>query len=423
MFALVDVNSMYASCEKIFDPLARRTGVIVLSNNDGCVVAMCRLAKAKLGNVKFQPYFKIIKQVEASGVTVRSSNYELYADLSASIMDILSRYSPEQHIYSIDESFLRFQTQPKENWWLLGKEIRRVIWQEVRLPVCVGLGSTATLAKAGNYYAKRNRNTGGVSVVDKQNITTVLQGMAVEDVWGIGARLGKKLRLMSIDNAWKLSQQPAKLMRQQFSVNIERTVRELQGESCLTWDEVRSPKQQIFSTRAFGEKVSNYASLEQSLVMHAEKIAKKARKQGSLIKMIVAFAHSNPFADGQIYRRNIHHGFFDATADSRDLAFAASEAAKQIYRPGVLFHKSGVGAIELLDNTMYQQDMFSVQKRDPRVMDVLDTINQRFGPNSMSVAAKGIQGKWQMRREMKSPNYTSSWLDMVKINCDSIVTK
>jgi DNA polymerase V len=423
MFALVDVNSMYASCEKIFDPLARRTGVIVLSNNDGCVVAMCRLAKAKLGNVKFQPYFKIIKQVEASGVTVRSSNYELYADLSASIMDILSRYSPEQHIYSIDESFLRFQTQPKENWWLLGKEIRRVIWQEVRLPVCVGLGPTATLAKAGNYYAKRNRNTGGVSVVDKQNITTVLQGMAVEDVWGIGARLGKKLRLMSIDNAWKLSQQPAKLMRQQFSVNIERTVRELQGESCLTWDEVRSPKQQIFSTRAFGEKVSNYASLEQSLVMHAEKIAKKARKQGSLIKMIVAFAHSNPFADGQIYRRNIHHGFFDATADSRDLAFAASEAAKQIYRPGVLFHKSGVGAIELLDNTMYQQDMFSVQKRDPRVMDVLDTINQRFGPNSMSVAAKGIQGKWQMRREMKSPNYTSSWLDMVKINCDSIVTK
>jgi DNA polymerase V len=423
MFALVDVNSMYASCEKIFDPLARRTGVIVLSNNDGCVVAMCRLAKAKLGNVKFQPYFKIIKQVEASGVTVRSSNYELYADLSASIMDILSRYSPEQHIYSIDESFLRFQTQPKENWWLLGKEIRRVIWQEVRLPVCVGLGSTATLAKAGNYYAKRNRNTGGVSVVDKQNITTVLQGMAVEDVWGIGTRLGKKLRLMSIDNAWKLSQQPAKLMRQQFSVNIERTVRELQGESCLTWDEVRSPKQQIFSTRAFGEKVSNYASLEQSLVMHAEKIAKKARKQGSLIKMIVAFAHSNPFADGQIYRRNIHHGFFDATADSRDLAFAASEAAKQIYRPGVLFHKSGVGAIELLDNTMYQQDMFSVQKRDPRVMDVLDTINQRFGPNSMSVAAKGIQGKWQMRREMKSPNYTSSWLDMVKINCDSIVTK
>jgi DNA polymerase V len=423
MFALVDVNSMYASCEKIFDPLARRTGVIVLSNNDGCVVAMCRLAKAKLGNVKFQPYFKIIKQVEASGVTVRSSNYELYADLSASIMDILSRYSPEQHIYSIDESFLRFQTQPKENWWLLGKEIRRVIWQEVRLPVCVGLGPTATLAKAGNYYAKRNRNTGGVSVVDKQNITTVLQGMAVEDVWGIGARLGKKLRLMSIDNAWKLSQQPAKLMRQQFSVNIERTVRELQGESCLTWDEVRSPKQQIFSTRAFGEKVSNYASLEQSLVMHAEKIAKKARKQGSLIKMIVAFAHSNPFADGQIYRRNIHHGFFDATADSRDLAFAASEAAKQIYRPGVLFHKSGVGAIELLDNTMYQQDMFSVQKRDPRVMDVLDTINQRFGPNSMSVAAKGIQGKWQMRREMKSPNYTSSWLDMVKINCDSVVTK
>jgi DNA polymerase V len=423
MFALVDVNSMYASCEKIFDPLARRTGVIVLSNNDGCVVAMCRLAKAKLGNVKFQPYFKIIKQVEASGVTVRSSNYELYADLSASIMDILSRYSPEEHIYSIDESFLRFQTQPKENWWLLGKEIRRVIWQEVRLPVCVGLGPTATLAKAGNYYAKRNRNTGGVSVVDKQNITTVLQGMAVEDVWGIGTRLGKKLRLMSIDNAWKLSQQPAKLMRQQFSVNIERTVRELQGESCLTWDEVRSPKQQIFSTRAFGEKVSNYASLEQSLVMHAEKIAKKARKQGSLIKMIVAFAHSNPFADGQIYRRNIHHGFFDATADSRDLAFAASEAAKQIYRPGVLFHKSGVGAIELLDNTMYQQDMFSVQKRDPRVMDVLDTINQRFGPNSMSVAAKGIQGKWQMRREMKSPNYTSSWLDMVKINCDSIVTK
>ena len=287
----------------------------------------------------------------------------------------------------------------------------------------MGLGLTATLAKAGNHYAKRNRNTGGVSVVDKQNIMTVIQGMVVEDVWGIGTRLGKKLRLTTIDNAWKLSQQPAKLMRQQFSVNIERTVRELQGESCLTWDEVRSPKQQIFSTRAFGEKVSDYASLGQSLVMHGEKVAKKACKQGSLIRMIVAFAHSSPFAEGQIYRRNIHHGFFDATADNRDLAIAASEAAKQIYRPGVLFHKSGVGAIELLDNAMYQQDMFSINRRDPRVMDTLDIINQRFGPDSISVAAKGIQGKWQMRRAMKSPNYTSSWLDMVRINCNNIITK
>jgi DNA polymerase V len=227
---------------------------------------------------------------------------------------------------------------------------------------------------------------------------------------------------MAIDNAWKLSQQPAKLMRQQFSVNIERTVTELQGESCITWDEVRSPKQQIFSTRAFGEKVIDYSSLEQSLVMHSEKVARKARKQGSLIKMMVAFAHSSPFSNGQIYRRNIHHGFFDATADSRDLAIAASEAAKQIYRPGVLFHKSGVGAIELVDNTMYQRDMFSIQGRDPRVMAALDSINQRYGPDSISVAAKGIQGKWQMRRAMKSPNYTSSWQDMVRINCSNIIT-
>jgi DNA polymerase V len=156
--------------------------------------------------------------------------------------------------------------------------------------------------------------------------------------------------------------------------------------------------------------------------MHSEKVARKARKQGSLIKMMVAFAHSSPFSDGQIYRRNIHHGFFDATADSRDLAIAASEAAKQIYRPGVLFHKSGVGAIELVDNIMYQRDMFSVQGRDPRVMAALDSINQRYGPDSISVAAKGIQGKWQMRRAMKSPNYTSSWQDMVRINCSNIIT-
>ena len=133
--------------------------------------------------------------------------------------------------------------------------------------------------------------------------------------------------------------------------------------------------------------------------------------------------HIAYFASWQIYRRNIHHGFFDATADSRDLAIAASAAAKQIYRPGVLFHKSGVGAIELVDGAMYQRDMFSSQGRDPRVMTALDTINQRFGPDSLSLAPKGIQGKWQMRREMKSPNYTSSWLDMVRINCSNIITK
>ena len=408
---------MYASAEKIHCIQARKRGCLVLSNNDGCVVAMCRLAKAKLGNVKFQPYFKIQKQVEAAGVMAFSSNYELYSNKSAAIMDILSRYSSNQHEYSIDESFLHFDSVPGSGWWTLGKEIRRVIWQEVRLPVCVGYGTSATLAKAANHYAKKHRDTGGVCVIQDHNRQQVLESMAIEDVWGIGSRLGAKLKVMDIDTAWKLARQPAKMMRKQFSVNMERTVRELQGEACLTWDDVRAPKKQIYSTRAFGEKVSDIESLKQSLVFHAETVAKKARSQDSLVKMIVAFAHSSPFANTDIYRKSIHHEFFDATADSRDLANAASQAAEQIFRPGVVFHKSGIGAIELVDAKMYQRDMFAGVGRNPGVMKAIDTINSRYGSDSVTLAGRGINNRWAMRRELKSPNYTSSWCDIVKVIC------
>src|SRR5690606_7334669 len=168
-------------------------------------------------------------------------------------------------------------------------------WQEVRLPVCVGFGASATLAKAGNNYAKKHRDTGGVCAIQSDNRDMVLESMAINDVWGIGSRLGAKLNAMGIDTALKLSKQPAKEMRKQFSVNMERTVRELNGEPCLSWDDVRAPKKQIFSTRAFGQKVNEMNSLKQSLVMHAEKVAKKARAQGSLVKAMMAFAHTSPF--------------------------------------------------------------------------------------------------------------------------------
>lgn len=418
MFALVDAVSFYASAEKVFDPTIRNRPVVVLTNNDGCICAVCPIAK-KLNIPKFEPYFKVKELLEKHNVIVRSSNYELYADLSARMMNEISRFSDNQYIYSIDESFLNFNgfNNLINDWHEYGHTIRKAVWRKTKIPVGVGFGPTATLAKAANHAAKKLPGFDGVAVINNEaSRKHILKLMAVEDVWGVGRRISKKLKLMNIHSALDLANQPAKLMRKQFSVVLERTINELNGTSCLSWDDVKQKKKEVYSTRSFGERISDAYSLRAAFAAHCNIVARKLRKQGSLAKRIVIFAHSSPFEE-HYYKRTFIYEFPVASNDITVFANAVKKIFLKIYSPNVRFQKCGIGAIELEDEMYRQGDLFNHSQDKPELMQCLDTINQRFGNDALKLASEKQSAFWHMRRAFLSPKYTTRWSDIPRIKC------
>ncbi|NRA56130.1 MAG: Y-family DNA polymerase [Gammaproteobacteria bacterium] len=418
MYALIDANSFYTSCETVFDPLIRNKPIIVLTNNDGCICAVNRLAK-ELGITKFVPYFKVKKQCQQLGIVVRSSNYELYADLSANMMQVISRFSDDQYIYSIDECFLYFNNYQSviNNFKSYGRQIRRTVYQETRLPVCVGLGPTPTLAKAANHAAKSSKQYAGVAVIDNEKIRRqILAAMTVDKVWGIGRKLTAKLNATNVYTALDLARLPPKLVRQSFSLDIERTVRELNGETCISWDQVKQPKQQIYSTRSFGQRVFEQTQLREALCQHGAIAAKKLRQQQSLVATLMIFAASSPFDERPIVRKKLHR-FVVPTNDTGVILAAISDAIATLFIAGVPFYKVGVGCLELIDEKYWQHDLFATSNDNPKLMQCLDEINARYGRDAIKNAAQGFEHKWAMRREFLSPNYTNDWRALPKINC------
>jgi DNA polymerase V len=418
MYALVDAVSFYASCEKVFDPSIRNRPVVVLTNNDGCICAVCPIGR-RLGIPKFKPYFQIKHFLAKHHVVVRSSNYELYADLSDKMMNVIGRFCDNQYVYSIDESFLQFKNynQIINDWHKYGHEIRRAVWQETRLPVGVGFGSTPTLAKAANHAAKKLAGYNGVAVAD--DVTSrkdMLSKMAVTDVWGIGSRLGKRLNVLGINSAWDLASQSPKTMRSQFSIMVERTVNELNGIVCLNWDEVKQAKKEIFSTRSFGQRINEEHQLKAALVSHGAIVGRKLRQQRSRVKRLVISAASSPH-DDNYYNKSIIYEFLVATDNTLSIANAISAVFDCVYASGVNFYRCGVGAIEL-ENTQFKQgDLFSLNEEDPELMRCYDGINTRYGNDTLQLAAQGKIDKWHMRREFLSPSFTSKWRDIPKISC------
>jgi DNA polymerase V len=418
MYALVDAVSFYASAEKVFDPSIRNKPVVVLTNNDGCVCAVCPLAR-RLGIPKFIPYFQIKSLLEKHGVVVRSSNYELYADLSERMMNVIGRFCDNQYIYSIDESFLYFDHYESciKDWHEYGHKIRKAIWKETRLPVGVGFGDTATLSKAANHAAKKLSGFNGVAVINnKVSRDEILNRMNVDEVWGVGRKIAKRLRLEGINNAAQLADQDPKHIRQQFSVVTERTVNELNGINCLSWDEVKSPKKEIFSTRSFGQRITTKEELRSALVTHAAIVGRKVRRQNSLIKKLMIFASSSPH-DDLYYKQTIVYPFILATENTCEMACAVDHVINSIYKAGVPFYRCGVGAIELNNKMFIQPDLFMPDHTNSNVMKCLDNVNHRYGDSTLKLAAEGHHEKWQMRRAFLSPQYTSQWRDIPKIQC------
>lgn len=418
MFALVDAVAFYASAEKVFDPNIRNRPVVVLTNNDGCICATSPEAR-KLNIPKFEPYFKLKNYLNQHNVVVRSSNYELYADLSSRMINTIARFCDNQHIYSIDESFLQFTGFKSivNDWHQYGQDIRLAVWRETKLPVGVGFGTTPTLAKAANHAAKKLDGFKGVAIIDdKQSAKAILQRMKVTDVWGIGSRLGKKLNLMRIDTAWDLAQQSPKHMRKQFSVVVERTIEELNGKTCLAWDEIKQDKQEIFSTRSFGERVTNINDLKAALVTHSSIVSRKLRQQASLTKRLVIFAHSSIHEDN-FYKRSFIYDFPVPTCDSRIIANAVSEVLPHIFESNVRFYKAGIGAIDLVSEKYIQEDLFSPSLDNKALMSSMDKINKRFGTGTVRLASEHQSNRWAMKRAFLSARYTTRWSDIPVIKC------
>ncbi|NMP79954.1 Y-family DNA polymerase [Pseudoalteromonas arctica] len=419
MYALVDAVSFYASAEKVFDPAIRSKPVVVLTNNDGCVCAICPIAR-RLNIPKFGPYFKVKHLLEQNNVVIRSSNYELYADLSDKMMNIIGRFCDTQHIYSIDESFLHFDgyTSLIKDWHEYGHTIRRTVWRETKLPVGVGFGPTPTLAKAANHAAKKLSGFNGVAVINsEQTRQAILQRMSCEDVWGIGRRLARKLKIMNIHTAWDLAQQNPKAMRRAFSVVVERTVSELNGITCLNWDDVRQDKREIYSTRSFGERICEPTALKTALINHVTTVANKLRAQRSLTHQLYIFAASGAH-ENRYYKKSFVYKFPSPTNDTCVMANAVSEVFNNIYQPGIRFYKCGVGAVELISEQFQQNDLFNKSPDNPKLMQCLDTINNRYGKGMLSLASSKLNDRWHMNRDFLSPQYTTRWRDIPKIYCE-----
>jgi DNA polymerase V len=418
MYALVDAVSFYASCEKVFDPSIRNKPVVVLTNNDGCICAVCPIAR-RLGIPKFEPYFKVKWLLQKHGVVVRSSNYELYADLSERMMNVISRFCDDQYIYSIDESFLLFKNYDNliKDWHKYGHEIRRAIWKETKLPVGVGFGTTSTLAKAANHAAKKLPGYNGVAVIDsKDSAKEILQQMDVGEVWGVGRKISNRLKLQGINNAFQFSTLEPKAVRREFSVVTERTLNELNGLSCLSWDEVREPKQQIFSTRSFGQRIEDKNVLHAALAKHGAIVCMKTRQQSSLVKKLLIFASSSPH-DENYYKQSLIYQFPVATDNSCDILSAISKVIDEIFKPGIRFYRCGIGAIELESRSFQQSDLFLPDNSNSALMECLDKINNRYGQGTLKLGSEGKSEEFQMRREFLSPQFTSNWKYIPKIIC------
>jgi DNA polymerase V len=335
------------------------------------------------------------------------------------MMNVIARYCDNQYVYSIDESFLHFKNYSNviKDWHQYGHEIRRAIWKETRLPVGVGFGTTSTLAKAANHAAKKLAGYKGVAVInDTQSAKNILEKMHVNDVWGVGKKISQRLIQQNIKTAHQLSMQCPKFMGKQFSVITERTVNELNGVSCLTWDDIKAPKQEIFSTRSFGRRIIDIHSLQAALTTHSTIVAKKVRQQSSLIKKLLIFASSSPH-DENYYKQTMVYTFPIATDNSCDIATAVSLMLAEIFISGVQFYRCGVGAI-VLESKQYQQaDLFLSDSSNPILMNCLDAINHRYGQGTLTLGAEGKSNSWQMKRQFLSPQYTSNWRDIPKINC------
>lgn len=412
VFALVDCNNFYASCEKLFKPAIASRPVVVLSNNDGCVVA--RSAEAKALGVKMGvPAFMIKNEIKRHRIEVFSSNYSLYADMSARVMQVLEQMAPEVEVYSIDEAFLGLGALAAHyDLPAYAMQIRNKVAQWTGIKTCVGIGPSKTLAKLANYAAKKYPATGGVvDLRDHQRRERLMKITPVSEVWGVGRQLTKSLSADGIETVWQLHQSDVKAMRAKYSVVLERTINELRGISCLSLEEAAPPKKQIVCSRSFGTRITDITEMREAVRLYAARAAEKLRAEKQRAGHLSVFVRTGGFNQNEPnYGNSSATRLNPPTDDTRIISRHTIRLLDAIWRDGYRYAKAGVTLQDFTQEGVQQADLFAPSVPDDKsaaVMGLMDAINAKVG--KVWLAGQGADHAWRMSRERLSPRYTTSW--------------
>ncbi|WP_330221477.1 translesion error-prone DNA polymerase V subunit UmuC [Marinomonas phaeophyticola] len=419
VFSLVDCNNFYASCEKLFRPDLKHTPVVVLSNNDGCVVARSKEAKV-LGLKMGVPLFQVQDEIRKHGIVCFSSNYALYADMSNRVMTILEEVAPHLEVYSIDEAFMDLTGVNHVTDLLeFGKRVKAKVDQWTGITVGIGIAPTKTLAKLANHAAKKYPATGSVvDLMDSDRQKRLLALVDVSDVWGVGRRTTAKLKAKGVHTALDLANANPKAIRREFSVVLERTIQELNGVSCLDLELVRPTKQQIICSRSFGHKVTDKRELREAIAKYTTRAAEKLRGEKRLCRVVSVFIRTSPFIPNEPqYSKTLSAELPHPTDDTRDLLEVAIVLFCSIYRAGYRYAKGGVMLTDFYERGAFQQDLFRADNTNinsKALMNVIDKINHS-GLGNVFFASQGVSPHWSMKREHLSPAYTTRWEELPKV--------
>ncbi len=418
IFALIDCNNFYASCERVFRPELEGKPIAVLSNNDGCIIARSQEVK-DLGIPMGTPAFKNEGLLKRHGVHVFSSNYTLYADMSNRVMTTIADFCPDIEVYSIDESFVELSCFQNRDLTAYMRELKFKIQQTTGIPVSIGIASTKTLAKIANHIAKKNRQYNGVfNLLEEADIDRVLVRVPVDDVWGIGRQYSKFLIDNNIFTAYDLKQSNDEWIDKYLTSVGHKTVLELRGQSCLELDMIITPKKGIVSSKSFGRPVSSLQEMEEAVASYTTTAVKKLRSQNSVASVISVFISTNRFKECPQYNNNASYKFNSPTAYTPDFIEIAIKILRRIFRKGFYYKKAGIMITDIASEENVPYDIFEplyLDRPQKNIMELVDKINNTMGENTLFYASLGVKKKWQMRRNLLSPKYTTSWKDIPKV--------
>ncbi len=424
VFALIDCNNFYASCERVFNPLLENKPVIVLSNNDGCCVARSNEAK-KLGIKMGEPFFKIKDLIEKNKVNVFSSNYELYGDISNRVVNTLFTFSPDVEVYSIDEAFVNLKNLAVSDYRNTGKQIREKVLSWTGIPVSVGISPTKTLSKVANEFVKKNKSLNGVlSLIDysEEEIDNLLRELDVSDVWGIGRQYSKKLREDGINTAYDFKYSNPKYIQKIMTIGGIKTQQELKGISCIPIEYEIPDKKGICTSRSFGKNVTTFNELKEAISTYTTTASEKLRSQSSRCFRITVFIRTNPFRiNDRQYSNSCSYNFQEATQYTPDLIKAGISLLNKIYKPGYYYQKAGILLTEIIPQGKEQESLFNLdnlQYKNPKkdlVIQKVDEINSLFGNNTLIFGSSGIKKEWKIKSEKRSDRYTTCFKEILTI--------
>ena len=407
IFALIDCNAFYVSCERVFNPKLNNKPVVALSNNDGCIIARSKEAKA-LGIKMGVPLFKVKDIVEKENVIVFSSNYTLYADMSRRVMNIISEFAPSIEVYSIDEAFIEL-TNMNVDYESYVRQMRKVILQYTGIPVSIGIASTKTLTKVANHIAKDDESLEGVcSLIQYKNLDQVLEDTNIADVWGVGRQLSKKLIANGIFNAKLLKNCEDAWVRKMMSVNGLKTVSELREISCLDLEETSATRKSCCTTRSFGKPLVNLDDIEQAVTTFARRATERIRGENLTASTVSVFLRTNPFDRNRYYSNSSTTTLSYPTYDTMQIVKTALQLTKIIFRENYKYKKAGVLLSGFYEKGTETKDLFSEARyRSPKLMSAVDQINERYGSDTIQIATECQIGKWKQKRKNCTQSYTT----------------